>query len=645
MYTVSDAYKAAIKDNTIISRLEGTIQKGTGTPIFFTDDSLSWGSLSINSKCVDNSDFQIGTVYSAELNMSLIAEQIDRYSLYDAVIKPTYYLQLSDGTWEEVPIGVYNITEANRVGSTIEIQAFDNMTLLDDETLLNFTSIDGKVFDVLGVISELSGIPLAQTKEQIELLPNGKRMCGIDENDNVKPKNLREVLSYIAGLTGTVALMDRTGAIELRPYAKTPNAEITEDKQNATKISDYKIFYGSLSMKSGADSYLVELEGATGLCYSMSENPMISNYNEDTRAEALTFILEAMADFEFTPAAFELVTGDPAIDLCDMIRIRGISDTEDQKFNMLNMSYTWQYRGKHTLECLGSNPKLSTAQTKEEAQAEQALNTAEENKLIFNTYTNSGAYTFLPDQQRKLIATVKYTSVKKTSGEFKLQMIFEVSGSNPQTIAKFTYFINSNEITTLYPIETYTDGKHIVMLYYPLSIPEKGMNTFDVYLETTGGQISVDKLHIMSSVIGQGLASLEEAWDGTLSFEDELPLLTINPTAIKLPGYTDEFMASLTVHDQPPIEDTLPRLKLNPASIKLGNYTAEIDNSISVKGNTIYGKDIVGDNQYLQVDAGRLVVKTMYTYDFAEQPIDEGRMSTVDINTDQFTQIKDIEVK
>ncbi|MEG1298303.1 MAG: hypothetical protein RSD18_04865 [Anaerovoracaceae bacterium] len=576
--------------------------------------------------------------------MSIIAEGMDRYSLYDAVVKLTYCLQLPGGAWEKIPLGVYNITEANRVGSTIEIQAFDNMTLLDDEALMNFTAVDGHIFDVLGVISKLSGIPLAQTKEQIELLPNGKRVCGIDNNDNVKPKNLREILAYIAGLTGTVALMNRSGAIELRSYAKAPNAEITEDKQNATKISDYKISYGSLSMKIGADSYLVELAGATGLCYTMAENPMIANYDEKTRAEALSYILEAIANFEFNPSAFELITGDPAIDLCDMVKIRGISDTEDQRFNMLNMSYTWQYRGKHSMECLGSNPKLSSAQTKEEAQAEEALSTAEENKLIFNTYTNSGTYVFQPDQQRKLIATIKYTSIKKTSGEFKLQMLFEVSGSSPQTIAKFTYFINSNEITTVYPVETYTDGKHIVMLYYPLSIPEKGINTFDVYLETRGGQISVDKLHITATVIGQGLASMEESWDGKLSFEDTLPLLKINAPAVKLPNYSDSLTAVFPLEEKPTIQEALPRLTINPATIQLGAYSDAIIIGTSVKGGTVYGRNIIGYNPCLRVDAGRLIVKTVYTYAFTEQIIDSGKMCSIEINTEQFARVQGLEV-
>ncbi|MCQ4637016.1 hypothetical protein NE619_09760 [Anaerovorax odorimutans] len=644
-YQTSQAYDAAIRQLTITSRIEGTITQKTGATIAFDDDSLGWGSVSINSKCVDNSNFQIGTVYSAELTMSLLSD-VDRYSLYDAVIALSYFLMLPDNTWEEIPLGIYNITEANRIGSTIEIQAYDNMILLDDEALLTFDSVDGTVFNVLSTISELSGIPLTQTQEEIEALPNGKRMCGIDGNDNVRPKNLREVLSYLAGLTSTVAVMDRHGAIELRTYSKEVNYSICENKQNATKISDYMIEYGSLSIKIGDNSYLTEIEGSTGLCYNMDENPMISNYSEETRSAALMEILSQISGFSFTPSSFELVTGDPAIDLGDMVQIRGIRDTEDQRFNMLNMSFTWAYHGKQAIECLGSNPKLSKAQSKESAQVEQALNSAEENRLVFNSYTNVTRYEITADTPRQRIATIQYTAMKQTWGEFKLQAIFEVANSDPQTIVKFTYFINDNEVTTIYPIETYVDGKHVIALYYPIeSIKANTVNKFDVYIETTGGNLTIEKMNCFGSVIGQGMASMKEEWDGTLSFEEDFSGLSLpQQAAPKLGAYTDQLETSFDAPTPGIFEDNFTGLKLKPITFKLGGFMDSVLAGLAVKANTLYGKDLIGDSQYLQLDADRLSMRTSYTYVFVEQPIDEGRMCGVTVDTGQFASVEKMEV-
>ena len=43
----------------------------------------------------------------------------DRYSLEDARIELFYSIQIADGSWETIPMGIYEVSEANRNIKTI----------------------------------------------------------------------------------------------------------------------------------------------------------------------------------------------------------------------------------------------------------------------------------------------------------------------------------------------------------------------------------------------------------------------------------------------------------------------------------------------------------------------------------------------
>ena len=55
---------------------------------------------------------ELGTVYAAEMGITLLSE-IDRYSLEDALVELHYHLRLADGSYEAVPMGVFELSEAN----------------------------------------------------------------------------------------------------------------------------------------------------------------------------------------------------------------------------------------------------------------------------------------------------------------------------------------------------------------------------------------------------------------------------------------------------------------------------------------------------------------------------------------------------
>ena len=123
MYKVSEQYKAAMQRPVQSYRMRGTI----GNTVFDDSHILS-GSFSITNQCSDETQVLIGQVYIAELKITLLGMEDERYALKDAGVRPFFGMRLADGSYEDIPLGVFTISEANWGNSGVEITAYDNMS-------------------------------------------------------------------------------------------------------------------------------------------------------------------------------------------------------------------------------------------------------------------------------------------------------------------------------------------------------------------------------------------------------------------------------------------------------------------------------------------------------------------------------------
>lgn len=57
---------------------------------------------------------------------------IDRYTLEDAKVELFYHLRLSDGSYETVQMGIFEVSEANRNIKTLELKAYDYMLRFEE---------------------------------------------------------------------------------------------------------------------------------------------------------------------------------------------------------------------------------------------------------------------------------------------------------------------------------------------------------------------------------------------------------------------------------------------------------------------------------------------------------------------------------
>ena len=130
MYPVSEAFLQVVQGNTRKYYWMGKITTMAGVEYPFTQEDIVKGSGYITAQCCGNSEIELGAVYAAEMGISLFLD-IDRYTLEGAKIELTYHLRLADGTYEAVPMGIFEVSEANRTAHLLELKAYDYMLRFD----------------------------------------------------------------------------------------------------------------------------------------------------------------------------------------------------------------------------------------------------------------------------------------------------------------------------------------------------------------------------------------------------------------------------------------------------------------------------------------------------------------------------------
>ena len=88
------------------------------------------GSGYISRQCCGSTEIELGTVYAAEMGITLLSD-IDRYTLEDAQVTLVFHLVLADDSVEDVPMGVFEVSEANRLAKCLELKAYDFMLRFD----------------------------------------------------------------------------------------------------------------------------------------------------------------------------------------------------------------------------------------------------------------------------------------------------------------------------------------------------------------------------------------------------------------------------------------------------------------------------------------------------------------------------------
>ena len=585
MYPVSEAFLQAVQGNTRKYYWTGKITTVDGVEYSFTQEDIVKGSGYITAQCCGNSEIELGAVYAAEMGISLFLD-IDRYTLEDAKVELSYHLRLADGSYEAVPMGIFEVSEANRTAHVLELKAYDYM-LRFDRDFNGFETI-GTAYGMMALCGTACGVELAQSQAEIEALPNGSELLSIYPENDIE--TYRDVLYFTAQVLGGFFCINREGKLEFRQYGNTPVMEILQKHRFSSSFSDFVTRYTAVSstnLRTQTAEYYA-LEEDDGLTMNLGINPLLQFGLEETRAELCRNILTALAVVNYVPFDSDTI-GNPALDLGDVLTFSG-GQADSQQITCVT-SFTVKIGGRQSLKCVGKNPRLSQAKSKNDKNISGLLNQIEAGKIGIHTFTNASAYTLGETNVR--IISIEFASKEENHAQFFGQVVVDVvadtvertanangtivvpfpataadSGTDTnadsteggaaedstevsvdvslpvtwtedgKVICYVTFELNDAEILLHRPVETWHSGKHILSLYYPIeNVVPNITNSFNVYLRMENGSGTVGIGDCIASISGQAMAAAA-AWDGKITIEESAGLFAIG-SGLQVKNYAD----------------------------------------------------------------------------------------------------------
>ena len=572
MYPVSDAFLQAVQENTREYYWTGKITTKAGKEYPFGCRDIVKGSGYITAQCCGSTELEIGTVYAAEMGITLFS-QIDRYTLEDAKVELSCHFRLPDGGFEEIPMGIFEVSEANRHLKTLELKAYDYM-LRFEKSFNGFETV-GNAYAFLELCCGACDVELAHTKEEIEAMPNGAEMLSVYPENDIE--TYRDVLYFVAQVLGGFFCINRAGRLELRKYGTDAVVEIQGKHRFSSSFSDFITRYTAVSSTNlrtqTAEYYALETDD--GLTMNLGVNPLLQFGLEETRRTLCENILADLSVISYVPFDSSTI-GNPALDLGDVLTFSGGQTDGTQTACITSIEH--RIGGRQSIRCVGKNPRLAQAKSKNDKNISGLLNQIEAGKIGIHTFTNASAYTIADSDVR--IISIEFASSEETHVQFFGQVLVDVSAvqTDREASAKgsivipsasagtgedasdsaetdtedgtsgsaetdagtvtvevelpvtwkedgmaeavVTFVFNDDEILLHHPTETWHSGKHILSLYYPIdNVVPNITNTFEVYLRMANGTGSVDTGGCIAAVSGQAMAAAA-AWDGKINIEE-----------------------------------------------------------------------------------------------------------------------------
>ena len=597
MYPVSEAFLSAVQENTRRYYWTGKITTKAGVVHEFSEKEIVKGSGYISAQCCDSNEMELGTVYASEMGITLFLD-VDRYTLEDAKVELFYHLELEDSSWEEVPMGIFEVSEANRKIKCLDIKAYDYM-LRFDEPFNGFETV-GNAYDFMELCSKACRVELAQTREEIEAMPNGAEVLSVYTENDIE--TYRDMLYYVGQVLGGFFCINRVGKLELRKYGSEPVMEIGSRHRFSSSFSDFITRYTAVSSTNlkteMAECYALEPDD--GLTMNLGTNPLLQFGVDETRKELCTNILNDLAVISYVPFDSETI-GNPALELGDVLKFSG-GHADGARLSAV-MSMQIKIGGKQTLKGVGKNPRLARAKSKNDKNISGLLNQIEENKTAgkigIHTFTNASAFS-ISDTDTKIIS-IEFATSEEVMAQFFGSVIVDVKadpveksvtaktslvipavdvtavvtqtegketeegiteeGTEPDVIgntkeqtielevpvawnedgmavAHFIFEFNDVVIDIHQPEETWHSGRHTIMLYYPIDhVIANYRNIFNVYMRMESGNGNVETGNCLAAITGQSMGA-GEAWDGEIRIEEKITAFSVG-TVTKAVGLSD----------------------------------------------------------------------------------------------------------
>ena len=546
-------------------------------------------------------------------------------------------LLIGGTAWEDVPLGVYTVSEANDTEYGVDITAYDNMARFNRSCTVDITI--GTPYELLTLACTTCEVELGLTQADVDALPNGTESLSLYTENDIE--TWQDFVFWVAQATGTIATMDREGKLVLRSYTQNVVDTLTNHERfTGSKFSKFETRYSGLSCVNMADD-TTSYYGSNPdnyLTYNLGSNPFlqygVDSYKEQIRRAVLTALLQ----IDYVPFETSCLCG-AMYDLGDIIRCTdGIAPG---KLGCV-MMYDYTFNGGYKITGFGSDPALATAKSKTDKNLEGLRNNVSTNEILFFNYENASAIQ-IGDGESKAIIDIRFTSSVSIGVLFQAEILLEATATEADVIGTIEYTLNEVTIIGYNPTETWKNGKHILSLMYMLMIDANSINRWLVKLSIAGGSIAIAQGAVRAVIYGQGLVGTVE-WDGFITVEEKLTQIAVLDSLTVSKDMICTVVADMIDVDKNIVSEQLQTVQLEDITT-VGNLLdkAEIRWGI-VSWTFTTDSECTYSSRYVTTKDGAFKLATEFVNKSVNQNIDRGMMNVVDLDSAEFESIQSVVV-
>lgn len=313
--------------------------------------------------------------------------------------------------------------------------------------------------------------------------------------------------------------------------------------------------------------------------------------------------------------------------------------------------------GKMALKCVGKNPRLASAKSKNDKNITGLMNSVESGKTIIYNFVNVSP--FVIGQSLTNVMDIDFTATEETTAAFQCEMLLEVvkpevtkeaedsSESTEFPELSIIYKINNETIDTFMPTKTCLYGKHIVTLFFPISkVIENSSNTFSMYLKISTGTVKIGEAQIRATISGQGLAAGLGDWNGRININENIGFINISDIPFVTDGFKDRVSVSFPTSRRPGITQTIGNIAIVDQNFVVDRFTdrawiTEILRTFvltSVRGNPKHNGYITVNNEE------RFTLRKRYVQQSEPISLDHGYVEDMRVDIAYFEQVNGVEV-
>ncbi len=353
MVNTSQAYRDLIYTSGRKFHAKARVELADETVLNLTDEDIMEGGITIEDCVSPSNSFEIGSAIINELSITLynLDGRFNEYNFEKALINLQIGLELPDSTIEWIPKGYFTVDEAVFGSSTIAITALDNMSKFDKPYKTSTLQYPATLFNILQDACNCCGIILnTQT-----FLNSG---YVVDARSSDEKTTFREVVSWIAQLSGNFARINYNGTLDLLWYDyskfETPGSYALIERIKSYEIALDNITVTGVQIIPIDENETPYLSGENGYVITIEDNPLAQS-----GIEGLAYSIgQKLNGFTFRPFKTESLSN-PAVESGDVAIIKDTKGNIYQSF-ISSISYTFGSFETYSADAETPNKKEST---------------------------------------------------------------------------------------------------------------------------------------------------------------------------------------------------------------------------------------------------------------------------------------------